>query len=132
MKKVYIAHPITNGNLNLPSVDILIQWLSKNGYKITRPNYGLFPDILAERALENIKNSTLIIADISDYSHGVGFELGYAHAHGKRIIVIAKDVVKQNISKFILGMFPDTIFYRNTEDLLASLSIRVSNTSSIK
>jgi len=58
-----------------------------------------------------------LIADISEASHGVGFEIGYFFAKAKKIIIVAKENSKRQVSRFFLNLFPGIIFYKNYDDL---------------
>lgn len=126
MKIVYTAHSMTNGHQNLDKVNTLISWLRKERYKVAQPSYVLFPDLLASGALESIKQSDIVIADVTVYSHGVGFELGYAYALKKDIIVISSISAKNKVSKFLLGLFPEIIFYYDGNDLITEVSHRLN------
>jgi len=122
MKIVYIAHSVTNGNQDLDKVNTLAAWLKKKRYKVLQPSEVLFPDFLAPGALKAIKQSDIIIADVTIYSHGVGFELGYAYALHKDIIVVSSITAKDHISKFLIGLFPEIIYYKDNSDLLSKIS----------
>ncbi len=132
MKIVYIAYSMTNGNQNLNEVSTLISWLRKKGYKVTQPSYILFPHLLASGAIKSIEQSDIIIADVTVYSHGVGFELGHAHALKKDIIVISSISAKNQVSKFFLGLFPEIIFYRDGADLVTEISHQLNRFCSKK
>ena len=92
MKAIYIAHSMTNGNHNLAIINTLINWLKDKKYKIIQPKYALFPDMLAVEAIKAIEQSKIVIADVTTYSHGVGFEMGYAYALKKKIIFLQLDM----------------------------------------
>jgi len=126
MKTIYVAHSMTNGQNDTQDIDALLQWLHKNGHSIVFPNYALFHDMLASQALESIKNANIVIADVSNYSHGVGFEIGFAYSLKKDVIIIANNSVKDKISKFILGLFPDIIFYKSKEDLIIEIHKKIA------
>jgi nucleoside 2-deoxyribosyltransferase len=67
-----------------------------------------------------IKNSDLIIAEVSYPSTGQGIELGWANSLNKNILCIYKKNQKFSSSlKFITDNF---IEYENTEDLINKLS----------
>ena len=126
MKVIYVAHSMTDYKGNLNGLEALLSWLIKNNYKVIRPVYALFSEFLVKQALQSIKGADIIIADITNQSHGVGFEIGYAYALEKEIVTIASDTSREKISRFILGLFPDTIFYENNDDLLSKISKRLT------
>jgi hypothetical protein len=125
MKIIYLAHSVTNGGQNLQKIRALISCLEKRKSTIIQPTPNLFPDTLADVSLKAIEKSDCVIADITTYSHGVGFELGYAYALGKDIVVICDVCAKGRVSKFILGLFPNIIFYDNQADLEAKIISRL-------
>lgn len=64
-----------------------------------------------------IRNSAIVIADVSDLSPNVFYELGYAKALGKDVIVTAK---KGTALPFDIGDVP-VIFWEIQEDLKEGL-----------
>lgn len=122
MNTIYIAHSMTNGKQNLDEIKALITWLWKMKFTIFQPTNSKSPDLLASQAVDAIAKADLVIGDVSVYSHGVGFELGYAFALKKEIIVVANVLAKDRLSKFILGLFPEIIFYQDEMDLISRVS----------
>lgn len=124
MNMIYIAHSMTNGQKDIEPVHKLIDWLKlKKKYNVDHPyDISIFHNYLADKSLKIINKMDIIIADVSNYSHGVGFELGYACASNKKIIVICNIKTKDNVSKFLIGLFPDMIFYENENDLIKNVS----------
>jgi nucleoside 2-deoxyribosyltransferase len=127
MKSVYIAHSVTNAHHNMDNVSSLVSWLKQKKFKIIRPEHLLFADIIASEAIQSIERADLIIADVSAYSHGVGFELGYAYSLKKHIILISHCSSKDKISKFLTALFPAMIYYKNADDLLGQLSFAIKD-----
>ena len=125
MKTIYLAHSVTNGDQNLQKIRALISCLEKRKSMIIQPTSNLLPDTLAAVSLKSIEKSDCVIADITTYSHGVGFELGYAYALGKDIVVICEVCAKDRVSKFILGLFPNIIFYNDQADLEVKIVSRL-------
>lgn len=123
---------MTNGNQNVYKVNTLISWLKKKRYKVSKPGYTLFPELLATGSLKSVKQSDIVIADVTVYSHGVGFELGYAYALKKDIIVISSISAKNKVSKFLLGLFPEIIFYHDGDELVTEISHQLSRFCSKK
>lgn len=127
MKNIYLAYSMTNGNQDINKINTLISWLKKKRYKVSKPSYILFPDLLVSGSLKSIEQSDVVIADLTLYSHGVGFEVGYAYALKKNIIVISSISAKNKISKFLLGLFPEIIFYQDGIDLITEISHRLNS-----
>jgi hypothetical protein len=127
MKSVYICHSMTNSGQNLELIDKLITWLKLKKHRIIRPKYNLFPDMVASDTLDTIELADLIIGDVTVYSHGVGFELGFAYAMNKKIIVIAHESAKEKVSRFIVGLFPRIIFYSDENQLIEAITEQLQN-----
>jgi nucleoside 2-deoxyribosyltransferase len=124
MKKVYIAHAMTNRDSVVP-MDALVIWLKQHKCRVTHPKYALFREELALATLDAIRASDVLVADVSTYSHGVGFELGYAYALGKNTIVVAHASAGSPVSEFIKGLYPDLVYYEHATDLIARVGERL-------
>lgn len=122
MRNIYIAYSITNAQKTTDAIFELVYWLRKRKYKVTTPTLILIPDTLAENAVNAIINADIVIADLSNYSHGVGFELGYAYALKKKIITVANARSANTISLFMNGLFPRTIYYTDANNLIENVS----------
>jgi nucleoside 2-deoxyribosyltransferase len=117
MKTIYIAYSVTNKDPDVEeTMSAIISWLSDH-HSVMRPQKSSSAGLLAKNAIECLNRSDLIIADVTVYSHGVGFELGYAYALKKDIIVVANLSAKNNISQFIQGLFPEIVYYQNLNEL---------------
>lgn len=113
---------MTNGDQSLKELNSLVSWLKKENFKVIQPSYALFPKLLASTSLKLIEQSNIVIADVTAYSHGVGFELGYAYALRKQTIVISNAVAREKLSKFLLGLYPEIVFYEDEKELLSGVS----------
>jgi nucleoside 2-deoxyribosyltransferase len=122
MKTIYFAYAMTHGTDSLNEVNELIEWLRDKRIRVCAPAYSLFPDVLAAGALKAMDEADLVIADVSSRSHGVGFEVGYAFANRKPVILIAKASARAHVSKFLLGLFPQIVFYPNSHELVQSVA----------
>ena len=72
---------------------------------------------IVPRIETGIRNSAFVIADVSDLSPNIFYELGYAKGLGKQVIVTAK---KGTQLPFDIGDIP-TIFWEIQEDLKEGL-----------
>ena len=127
MKQIYIAYSMTNSRQDISVIEKLVEWLNKKQYKIIRPSYFLFPDSVIKEALKSISSADLIIADVSEYSHGVGFEIGYSFALGKKIVIICNISSKKAVSGVIRGLFQRIIYYHSSEELIEELSTELKS-----
>jgi hypothetical protein len=83
------------------------------------------PREIFERDYNQLKSCNLIIAEVSETSHGVGIEIGLSFSLGlKRILLIEKG---NSITKLAQGM-PDTIIieYNNLDDLKEKLKSSIN------
>ena len=121
--KIYLAYSVTNkrGGSNLPQLTQLREWLVSKNYSVFNPTPKLFQEIIADDALENLEDADIIVADLSKYSHGVGFEVGYAFAKEKNIVLVAQKNSEETVSKFLKGVFESILFYENTEQLISGV-----------
>jgi len=125
--KVYLAYAVTNGHPGRRCMCDLAHWLREHRYKVTEPSACLLPEILVDGAIAALDEANILIADISAYSHGVGFEIGYAYARDKKVIVTCSAGEYEKTSQFILGLFSDIIIYENGDALVLEVSKRLRN-----
>jgi nucleoside 2-deoxyribosyltransferase len=62
---------------------------------------ALSPRDVYERDAEWVRNCDALIAEVSVPSHGVGYEIAFALAHGKPVLCIAEST--RRVSKMITG-----------------------------
>ncbi len=88
-------------------------------YKKAHPkdSKATYDRIMVDYDLKLIKDSDLIIADVSNKSTGLGIELGTAKECGNKIEFIAKK--GSQISNMVFGAFPDqeVQYYNDIDDL---------------
>ncbi|USN55975.1 MAG: hypothetical protein H6765_05460 [Candidatus Peribacteria bacterium] len=78
------------------------------------------PTDIFQRDYNNLATSDLIIAEVSERSHGVGIEIGMSYCLGlKRILLLQTD---EYVTKLAQGM-PDTtiISYTDEQELIEKL-----------
>lgn len=125
MSRIYVAHALTNSAGSAQALAGLIRWLSRRRITITEPRPALFPGELAVMTLRAIEKADLVIADVSFYSHGVGFELGYAYALRKPIVVVVQTACTDKVSPFIMALFPDIFCYSDSAELIEHVASRL-------
>lgn len=66
--------------------------VEKKGYEVKRSDeiYGNQPII--EDITTEIRTANVLIADVTGKNPNVNYELGYAHALGKEVIIITRDI----------------------------------------
>jgi len=119
--KAYITCPVTLTNKRidfLPEIEKIVKFKGLETFVIKA---GGTPEEIFDRDYNQIKSSDLIIAEVSEPSHGVGIEIGMSFPLGlKRIILFQKGSV---VTKLVQGM-PDTFIveYEEIEDLKNNLN----------
>ena len=108
MARVYLAVPII-AKRDLSKAQFLSKTIEDMGHQIiskwvtrTDPGFKITPREVFERDIKGVKECDILVAEISNRSHGVGMEIMLAHLQGKEILCLSrKDTV---ISRMILGL----------------------------
>ena len=119
--KVYITCPITHTQEKLDLLPAIESIVKEKGLDTFVCKAGGASSEIFERDYNQLKSCDIIIAEVSERSHGVGMEIGMSFCLGlKRILLIQKG---SSVTKFAQGM-PDTniIEYIDIEDLKDKLS----------
>ena len=119
--KVYITCPVTLTNKRIDFLPEIQKAVESKGLETFVIKAGGTPEEIFDRDYNQIKSSDLIIAEVSEPSHGVGIEIGMSFPLGlKRILLFQKGSV---VTKLAQGM-PDTFIveYEELEDLKNNLN----------
>lgn len=125
MTTVYLAHAVTNAESTVEDVGDLVKWLQQKQIDVIQPSPAAFTSQLAINTLQKIDDADFVIADVSAYSHGVGFELGYAYALRKEIMVVVQRSRFDRVSAFIAAVFPSIASYANASELIEAVAHRL-------
>jgi hypothetical protein len=123
--KAYITCPVSYTQNRLDLLPHIKQVVEDVGIEPFVFEIGGDPEDIFNRDYGNLKTSNLIIAEVSERSHGVGIELGLSYSLGlKRILLLAEGAT---VSKLAEGM-PDTVVitYKDINDMKASLKQQLS------
>ena len=122
--KAYITCPVSHTQERLNLLPEIKQVVESKGIESFVFQIGGEPEEIFKRDYDQIKSSNLIIAEVSDGSHGVGIEIGLSYCLGlKRILLISKG---NFVTKLAQGMSETTIIeYNNLEDLKSKLGTRL-------
>jgi 2'-deoxynucleoside 5'-phosphate N-hydrolase len=112
--KVYFAASITGGRDNQEIYPEIVNFLKENNCKVLTEHisdknlssYGetnLLPEEIFQRDLNWIRESDILIAEVSQVSLGVGYEIGFAESIGKKIICLYKEKEGKKLSAMIEG-----------------------------
>lgn len=101
----------------LPEIESVVR---KKGIDPFVFEIGGNPEDIFARDHDQIRSSSLIIAEVSEPSHGVGIEIGMSFCFGlKRILLIKKG---KSVTKLAQSMPETTIIeYKNLDDLKEKL-----------
>ncbi|MGV9001799.1 MAG: hypothetical protein ACOH18_02490 [Candidatus Saccharimonadaceae bacterium] len=121
MTKAYITSPVSYTQNRLDLLPHIKEVVEAHGIESFVFEIGGKADDIFARDYANLASSNIIIAEVSERSHGVGIELGLSYSLGlKRILLLAED---GSVSKLAEGM-PDTtiLVYKSVEHLKEILS----------
>jgi nucleoside 2-deoxyribosyltransferase len=114
MKKVYFACSIFGGG-DTSQYQAIIQAIKDAGGNVISEifandaiNFGGSPlsaEDIFERDIDMIQDADLIIAEVSNPSLGVGYELGYAQSLGKPILALYNEDSPKKLSAMVAGNF---------------------------
>jgi len=119
--KAYITCPASHTKKRLKLLPIIEEVVKAKDIEPFIFKIGGEAGDIFERDLEALKSSDLLIAEVSERSHGVGIEIGLSYSIGlKRILLIEKG---NFVTKLAQGL-PDTqiIEYSDEADLKVKLS----------
>ena len=92
------------------------------GIKCERVDEQIFDESILDRIYNQIRKADIIIADLSIRNVNVFYETGYAHALGKRVILLTQ--VSENIP-FDLMHYPHIVYGQNISRLKEHLVKRI-------
>jgi hypothetical protein len=124
--KAYITSPVsyTQNRLELlPHIKEVVENADIEPFVF---EIGGNPDDIFERDYSNLKSSNIIIAEVTERSHGVGIELGLSYALDlKRILLLAEG---STVSKLAEGM-PNTtiVVYKDTDNMKQLLKVELDS-----
>ncbi len=123
-KNAYIACSMIKAQqLDFSLLDYLVKYAQTQGYNPFVP--GKMDDapskVIFDRDLNWLKQSSIIIADVNEPSHGVGMELMYAYEHEIPVICLL-DEKNVPLSRMVEGG-PHTLIlkYKTKEDLIEKI-----------
>jgi len=113
MKKVYFAGSITGGREDADTYKLIIDKL-KEKYEVLTEHVGdedlssmgeyqLDDEFIYNRDVAWIHESDFVFAEVTHLSLGVGYEIGYAEAHGKRVICFVNGSKVNRLSAMLTG-----------------------------
>ena len=124
--KAYITCPVSHTQKRLDLLPIIETIVKSKGIESFVFQIGGSPKEIFQRDFEQLKSSDILIAEVSERSHGVGIEIGLSYSFGlKRILLLENG---GDVTKLVQGM-PDTLIlgYTNADDLKGKLDNCLQN-----
>lgn len=127
--KIYFSGSIRGGREHAQWYDFIVKNLTSYG-KVNSEfvadknltSYGnieLTDNEIYQRDIDLIKESEIVIADVTVPSLGVGYELAYAEKLNKKIFCLYHHIEGKRISAMVAGNSNFTVFaYENEEEIL--------------
>lgn len=87
-------------------------------------NYGGSPlpsDKIYERDTQMIKDSDIMVAEVTNPSLGVGYELAYAEKLGRPILCLFNTTSKNKLSAMVSGNSYNTVSYTSPDEITAKV-----------
>ncbi len=132
--KIYFAGSVTGGRDGVVVYAKLINHLKINNEVLTEhlgnsnlSSYGennLSPDAIYQRDVDWIKECDVLIAEVTQVSLGVGYEIAYAESLGKKIICLYRPQSDRRLSAMISGNKKFTIRnYKTVDEAIRQIDI---------
>ncbi len=129
--KIYFAASIYGGRELLEDYKSLVMALKSYGEVLSEEivDTNLLqkeeknsPEEIYLSDIEKIKQADVIFAELTNPSLGVGYELGYAEAHYKKILGVYNQTIREKITPMMMGNKNiKMIAYKNIEEIIKKL-----------
>lgn len=100
--KAYITCPVTHSQKRLDLLPLLEEKLRARGIETFVFEIGGSPEEIFQRDLEQLRTCDLLVAEVSEKSHGVGIEIGLSFAFGAKRILLHEEGT--NVTPMATGM----------------------------
>ncbi len=124
--KAYITCPVSHTQERLKLLPNIKSVVESKGIRAFVFKIGGTPDEIFKRDYKQLASCQIIIAEVSERSHGVGIEIGMSYClELKRILLLQKGY---NVSKLAQGLPETTIIeYVTADDLKIKLALELDN-----
>lgn len=89
-----------------------------------RVDEQVFDSLILQRVYAQIRSADLIVAEMTNRNPNVFYEVGYAHAIGRRVILLTQ---RASDIPFDLSQYPHIIYGNDTELLQSELQARIEH-----
>ncbi len=111
--KIYFAGSIRGGRQDQEVYFSIINELTKYGIVLTehigrrnlsdKGEQNLTEQFIFERDMEWVRESDVVVGEVTSPSLGVGYEIGQAESMGKKILLLYRSVEGKKLSAMLLG-----------------------------
>lgn len=126
--KIYFAGSIRGGRDDVDIYNAIIKLLQDMGHSVLTEHIGLASltssgekkteQEIFERDMAWVREADAIVAEVTNPSLGVGYELGQAEAMGKKIICLFRETGERSLSAMIAGNQKLVVFrYKEIDEL---------------
>lgn len=131
LKKIYFCGSIRGGRSDYQIYQQLIKFLSQYAEVLTEhvgdqnvaADHGLSDQEIHDRDMNWLRESDLLIAEVTQASLGVGYEIGRALELGKPVICLYRKEEGKRLSAMIAGAEEITIcYYKEVEEAMEFLA----------
>jgi len=122
--KAYITCPVSHSKERINILPEIEKIVKENNIEPFVFKIGGDPRDIFKRDYEQIKSSDILIAEVSEPSHGVGIEIGISYSQGLKIILLQEK--GKNVTKLAQGI-PNIVIidYNDLEDLKKKLILEL-------
>jgi 2'-deoxynucleoside 5'-phosphate N-hydrolase len=125
--KAFLSIKFWGDDRNREHVEVVIRAIEGAGFKVfcirrNAEKWGeirFTPEDLMKNTFDEIDNSQVLVADVTDWPIGVGVEAGYAFAKGIPVICICQE--DKHIANTVAGFANSVIKYKDYDDLKSRL-----------
>lgn len=136
---IYFAGSIRGGRDDIDIYTSIIEELGKYGevYSDHNKTYPQSDDgdtdrSLYEHDMEALRGSEIVVAEITQPSLGVGYQIGQAEAMGKRVLCLYRPLPDRSVSAMMIGNTSVVLkAYTNMSDVERILAAYFSNEGSV-
>jgi nucleoside 2-deoxyribosyltransferase len=122
--KAYITCPVSHSSERLNLLPEIEKTVKENNIDAFVFQVGGDPNDIFKRDYEQLKSCNIIIAEVSETSHGVGIEIGISYCLGLKIILLLEK--GKHVTKLAQGIPNISIIeYENLDNLKEKLSVEL-------
>lgn len=127
---VFMVMPFGNEDMNELYENFVEPALSKNGYACVRGDDIFGSQVIVDDVVSQIQNARVIVADLSGHNPNVCYEVGYAHALEKPVLLMSQSIEDIPFDLRHRRILPYSTSPRGCKDVEANIVAHVSEMTS--